>query len=234
MKGMRLKDKSSKRPSRRWQTWLAGLCLLGLTCLTASYHWVSIKGQHGLYQDAEQLPFQEYALLLGTAPQLGSQPNLYYVYRIQATARLWQAQKFHKLILSGSRRMTNTGIYDEISAMRKDLKAAGIPEEVMLEDPDAHRTRLSISQAESRFGLKKYLLISQKFHCERALLIAQALGQQAICFAAEDLSGQPLMLAREMISRLIALWEAYLDTRARRTRSSEKSNDGSESDAQSR
>lgn len=191
----------------RWM-FAAGTSLLVL--MTATYHWVAVKGSQGLYEDLTTVPTKEFALLLGTAPTAYGRPNDFFERRMQATAELWQAGKFQKVILSGARREG----YDEISAMRSALIARGVPADRILEDGDGKRTRLSIERAESEFGLKDYLIISQKFHCERALFIARPLGHQPVCYAAKAVNYQPLMLARELISRLIATWEYYKDTSA--------------------
>ena len=184
------------------------LLMLLLTLLTASYQWVAMQGQQGLYHELAEVPFREHAMLLGTAPTADGRPNPYFVHRIEATLALWRAGKFHDVIASGSRRLTRHGLYDEIAAMRGDLIKAGIPPDRILEDPEAHRTLLSIQRAQSVFELSDYLIITQTFHCERSLFIARDLGQNPICFAAADVPNQPLMLGRELISRLVAVVEA--------------------------
>lgn len=183
--------------------------VLALSLLTSTYYWVAYKGQQGLYRHLEQVPHRQTALLLGTNPVAAGSINLYYLYRIDAAEALWKAGKFDKIIVSGSRRMTKEGLYDEIAAMRADLIKRGIPADRILDDPDSHRTLLSIQRADSVFGLSDYLLISQAFHCERSLFIARDLGQNPICYAAADVPGRPLMVGRELISRLIAVGEAF-------------------------
>ncbi|MEZ0373780.1 MAG: vancomycin high temperature exclusion protein [Candidatus Sericytochromatia bacterium] len=201
-------DQTVDKPKpRRWRR-RAMILLMLLTLLTASYQWVAMQGQQGLYHELAAVPFREHAMLLGTAPTSNGRPNPYYVHRIEATLALWRAGKFHDVIASGSRRLTRHGLYDEIAAMRRDLIKAGIPPDRILADPEAHRTLLSIQRAQSVFELYDYLIITQAFHCERSLFIARDLGQNPICYAAEDVANQPLMLGRELISRLVAVAEA--------------------------
>lgn len=193
---------------RRWVRLLMAFVLLVLSVLTGTYQWVAIQGSQGLYRTVEQVPYRQHAMLLGTAPTVFGRPNLYYTHRIEATVALWRAHKFADLILSGSRHLTAEGLYDEIGAMRQDLIAQGLPPDILREDPEAHRTLLSIQRAASVFGLSDYLLITQAFHCERSIFIARDLGQQPICYAAEDVPAQPYMLGRELLSRLVAVGEA--------------------------
>lgn len=194
-----------KKPGMRLA--IAG-CAGAMFGLAVCYQGIALQNRQYLYADVAETPFRPVAMLLGTAPTVQGLPNAYFTHRIDAVAALWRAHKFDSLILSGSRRMTRKGLYDEISAMRQALSARGLPAEIFHEDPQAHRTRLSILNAKSRFGLKDYLLISQGFHCERALYIAHELGQSPICFAAEDVPAQPLMWAREVLSRGLAVAEA--------------------------
>ncbi|PKL75116.1 MAG: vancomycin resistance protein [Candidatus Melainabacteria bacterium HGW-Melainabacteria-1] len=201
---------AESKSGRRWK-FLMALLLMVLLLFTGSYHWVAWQGQAGLYLDISRVPAKPFALLLGTAPTVDGRPNLYYQHRIQATVALWRAGKFKTLVLSGSRRATTNGLYDEIAAMRRDLMTAGIPPDRLLADPEAHRTLLSIKRARSVYGLSDYLLISQRFHCERALFIARDLGHNPVCFAAKDVARQPQMLARELFSRLIASFEALVN-----------------------
>jgi SanA protein len=201
-----LAEVKAPRPSQRrvWRWLMAGAGSL-LLLLTGTYQWVAAEGSQGVYRELAAVPAREYAMMLGTAPTVYGRPNRFFVYRIDATVALWRAGKFEKLILSGARRKG----YDEIAVMRRDLIAAGIPAERMLEDGDGHRTRLSVQRAESVFGLKDYLIVTQQFHCERALFIARRLGQQPICYAAQDVPYQPRMLVRELLSRLMAAWEYF-------------------------
>lgn len=203
-------EKTGRRPllKRRWARLLMAFVLLVLSVLTGTYQWVAMQGSQGLYREVAQVPYRQHAMLLGTAPTVFGRPNLYYTHRLEATVALWRAHKFAELILSGSRHMTPEGLYDEIGAMREDLLKQGLPPEILREDPEAHRTLLSIQRAASVFGLSDYLLITQAFHCERSLFIARDLGQQPICYAAEDVPAQPYMLGREMLSRLVAVIEA--------------------------
>ena len=72
------------------------------------------------------------------------------------------------------------------------------------------RTLDSILRAEAVFDLKDYIIISQKFHLERALFIARAKGQKVIGFAAKDIPGTKA--ARKMAYReYLARVKAFLD-----------------------
>ncbi|WP_245609188.1 hypothetical protein [Sulfurovum lithotrophicum] len=68
-------------------------------------------------------------------------------------------------------------------------------------------------RAEAIFDLKKYIIISQKFHLERAIFIARAKGQNVIGFetrAKEGTKAAYRMKARELLARNKAFHDVYL------------------------
>ncbi|MGV3526367.1 MAG: SanA/YdcF family protein [Candidatus Sericytochromatia bacterium] len=190
---------------------LWGLLLLLLALPFAASAWVGQQGRQGLYRDLTSVPKVQVALLLGTAPTVDGRPNLYYTHRIAAAGALYRAGKFEQIIASGARRPG----YDEIGPMQRDLMAAGIPPERIQLDPGGHRTRASVERAYTVFGLTRYLLISQGFHAERALYLAQRLKQNPLAFAAEEVPFQPQMALRELASRTVAVLEPYPAASAR-------------------
>jgi SanA protein len=70
-----------------------------------------------------------------------------------------------------------------------------------------------VVRAEAIFDLKDYIIVSQKFHLERALFLAKAKGQKAIGFAAKDIPGTAAayrMKAREYLARAKAFLDVYI------------------------
>jgi SanA protein len=133
--------------------------------------WVSRAGGLPLFDSVEELPANEVALVLGTAPVLASGlPNRYFVARMNATAALFHAGKAKLLLLSGNCR--NDG-YDEVAAMREALTVRGVPNEVFLEDRAGVRTLESVVRAKSVFGLDRLTVVSQEFHNRRALFFCK-------------------------------------------------------------
>ena len=60
--------------------------------------------------------------------------------------------------------------------MRDSLIARGIPVGDIILDGKGYRTICSIVNANKVFGLKSFTIISQKFHNERAIYLAEHLG----------------------------------------------------------
>ena len=169
---------------------------------------VGSAGQGRLYDDLEAVPAREVGLVLGTSRLARSgRLNQYFRARIEAAAALYRAGKVRKLILSGNG--VESG-YNEPEDMQRALLNRGLPAEALLLDPAGVRTIDSILRARRVFSVGSFTIISQKFHNERALFLSRAYGIDAIAFDADavrKVSGYRAEL-REMIARLVAVWEA--------------------------
>lgn len=126
---------------------------------------------------------QEFALLLGCAPNLkNGRVNYYYKYRIDAAVEMYQAGKFRKIIVSGSTSPTS----DEPGTMQADLIARGIPAEAILPDRSGSSTFESLRSMKYYFRCNRFIIITQKQHNIRALYMAESLGMDPVGFAARD------------------------------------------------
>ena len=74
--------------------------------------------------------------------------------------------------------------------MRNELIKKGIPENRIFLDYAGFRTLDSVIRAKEVFGLKSVTIISQKFHNERAIYLAEQRGIEAIGFNATDVAGR--------------------------------------------
>lgn len=145
---------------------------------------VSRAAKNRLYDSVDSIPRRHAAVVLGTSP-LGRSggPNLFFRARIQACAELWKADKIDRIIVSGDNRHT---YYNEPQAMTKALVEMGIPKDVIYADYAGFRTFDSVVRAKEVFGQQSFIVVSQKFHNERAIFIARNKGIDAIGFNAQD------------------------------------------------
>lgn len=140
-----------------------------------------------IYSDAAQTPKNKVGIVLGTSKKLADGlPNAYYTNRIDATVALFQAGKIDFILVSGD---NATVYYNEPNTFKKDLIKAGIPAEKIFLDYAGFRTLDSMVRAKHVFGLDSVTVISQGFHIERALYLAQKKGMHAIGFKARDIKG---------------------------------------------
>lgn len=136
------------------------------------------------YDDVEKIPPRKVALLLGVAKTAPSgNPNAFFRGRIEAAAKLYHAGKIVHIIISGDNSRKD---YSEPQDMKEALMEKGVPETAMTLDYAGFRTLDSIVRCREIFDCRKITVISQRFHAERALYIADKYGIDAIAFAAAD------------------------------------------------
>ncbi|MBK8551247.1 MAG: YdcF family protein [Ignavibacteria bacterium] len=123
-------------------------------------------------------------LLLGTSKSLkNGNPNDFFYYRIQAAVELFESGKIKYILISGD---NGTSYYNEPLDMKTELMKQGIPENVIYPDYAGFRTYDSVVRAKEIFGQSRFVVISQKFHNERAVYIARKLGIEAFGYNAKD------------------------------------------------
>ena len=181
--------------------------ILLLTILIFSSSLTADENDYKIYTNIKEIPAKKAALVLGTAKYVkkGKQ-NYFYTYRIKAAAQLWKAKKVKAIVVSGDK----SKYYDEVTTMYKDLIKQGVPSKYITKDFAGYRTFDSIVRAKEIFSLDDYIIVSQKFHLERALYIAKGKAQKAIGFAAKSIEGT--LASKKMEEReKLAMIKAYLD-----------------------
>lgn len=130
------------------------------------------------------VPKKKVALILGTSQYLkNGSTNLYFKFRIEAVADLWEARKIDYVLVSGD---NGSKEYDEPTAMKKALVKRGIPASRIVMDYAGFRTLDSMVRAKEVFGQHDFIIVSQQFHVERALVIAHFKDIEAFGYNAVD------------------------------------------------
>jgi SanA protein len=155
----------------------------------------------------EALPEAPVAVVLGTAPRLADgRVNLFFRPRLEAAARLFKSGKVKALIVSGDNGSKN---YDEPTEMKRVLIELGVPEEKIVCDFAGFRTLDSIVRAKEVFGQSRFIVVSQRFHNERAVYLARASGIEAWGLNAKDV---PVALSlKTFLREKLACVKAVLD-----------------------
>ena len=167
-----------------------------------------------IFRNTDQIPHNDVALVLGTARMTRKgNPNLHFTQRINAAVELYRSGKVQHLLVSGDNHIAS---YDEPTDMMNALVAAGIPTDAITRDYAGFRTLDSGVRANSVFGLKKFTIVTEEFHCPRALWIARQHGLEAVAFAAPDLSARWSLRvkARESLARVLCGLDLYLLNRS--------------------
>lgn len=194
---------------------LIAIVVVALMFLLTPYVFIALKCDSEIYNDVKDVPKKEFALLLGTTKYVSrGKINYYYKYRIDATVELYKSGKIKKILASGDNGLR---YYNETMTMQKDLIKAGVPSSAILLDHAGFRTLDSVVRAKEYFKKDDFIIISQRFHLERALFIAKAKGIEAIGFEAKDIKytkAYYAMQLREVFARFKAFLDLYiLDTK---------------------
>ncbi|MFK8036680.1 MAG: vancomycin high temperature exclusion protein [Crocinitomicaceae bacterium] len=164
---------------------LIGSILIILTTVIIN-KYVSNTTKEQLYTSIDKLPYNRVGLLLGSGKFLKSgYINLYYQYRIDATLALFKAGKIDYVLVSGE---NSTPTYDEPTTIKNDLIAGGIPADRIVLDYAGFRTLDSVVRSKLVFGQSSITIISQEFHNQRALFLANSNNIKAVAFNAKDVS----------------------------------------------
>ncbi|EKN4198374.1 outer membrane permeability protein SanA [Yersinia ruckeri] len=184
---------------------IAGLLMVSAIALD---RWISWKTAPYIYDEIQQLPHRQVGVVLGTAKYYRTGViNQFYLYRIQGAINAYNSGKVNYLLLSGDNALQS---YNEPMTMRRDLIAAGVaPADIVL-DYAGFRTLDSIVRTRKVFDTNDFIIITQRFHCERALFIALHMGIQAQCFAVPSPKNMLSVRVREIFARLGALTDLYI------------------------
>ena len=187
------------------------LTLGGCGFVWFSHRWIENNSRGRVYRDIKTVPTRDVGLVLGAAKLLADgRENLYFRYRTDAAAKLYHAGKVSHLLVSGD---NGTHGYDEPTDMRDRLVKLGVPESDITCDFAGFRTLDSIVRAKEIFELETFLIISDAFHVDRALFLADKKGvSDAIGFASQEVGGMSgkRVKARELLARTKAVADIYL------------------------
>ncbi|MGB5317777.1 SanA/YdcF family protein [Eudoraea sp.] len=186
--------------------------LLVIVVANVTIH-LSTKGK--TYDKIEDIPTNKVGIVLGTAKMLvegGSNP--YYTHRINAALALYKAGKIRFILVSGD---NGSIYYNEPNTIKKDLIKGGIPAKKIFLDYAGFRTLDSMVRAKYIFGLENVTVISQEFHNERAIYLAEKKRLNAIGFNAKGLSGKESIKIqiREYFARVKVFIDLILNTQPR-------------------
>lgn len=131
---------------------------------------------------------------------------------MDAAAALYKAGKIKSILISGDESSLDGA--NEVEVMRDSLMARGIPKEAFLLDGKGCRTLDSVVRATKVYHLSSYIVISQRFHNERAIYLAEHLDlnvHDLIGFYARDVHSHLALLTylREYFARVKEVTEYW-------------------------
>ena len=196
-----------------WTT--AIVALLCIACLLICNHIVVKNAKGKVFSETDSITPTKWGLLLGTTPQtrIGNRQNLFYKNRIDAAVQLYKAGKIEKILVSGAEKSLE-GV-NEVVCMRDSLVARGVDAGAIVLDGKGNRTLESVVRAVNVYGIHRFIVISQRFHNERAIYQAEHLDLDVsgiTGFNADDVhtSTSFLIYLREYLARVKMFLDLFL------------------------
>lgn len=149
---------------------------------------VNNNAKEKVFTKTDLIPKNKVGLLLGTSKiREDGEENLFFTYRLNATIQLFEAKKIDFIIISSSFESTDN---DNPKDFKVELIKKGIPENKIFLDYGGLRTLDSVIRLKEIFGQTSVTIISQEFHNERAIYLAEHFGIKAIGFNAKDVTNR--------------------------------------------
>lgn len=160
-----------------------------------------------IYSSIGEVPKKDVALVLGAARYGASgHENPYFTYRMEAAADLYLNGKVQHILVSGD----NSKIqYNEPEDMLKKLMELGVPASCVTLDYAGFRTFDSVLRAYEIFGIDDFIIVSQTYHLQRALFIANVNGIGAVGYQAKDVRFNGVNL-REKLAKFKAVLDCSI------------------------
>lgn len=181
-------------------------CIVLLIVIISNYS-IESNASGKTYSDVALIQKNKVGLVLGTSKTLqNGRVNLYFKYRIEATVTLYSEGKIAYVLVSGDNSREE---YDEPTDFKEELIRRGIPEERIFLDYAGFRTLDSVIRAKEIFGQEQITIISQQFHNERAIYLAEKNDITAIGYNARDVSRRYGLKVR--LREYLARTKVFLD-----------------------
>lgn len=190
--------------------WGGAALILILLFIIITNVWVVTTTQQKVLRHANELNGKGVALVLGTSHRLiNGQPNPFFYNRMKTAAQLFFENKIAHFLLSGDNR---TKYYNEPMEMKKMLISLGVPDSVITLDYAGLRTLDSIVRSKEIFGQNKIIIVTQPFHCYRALFISNYYHIDAVALAADEPQPEEAIKVylREYLARSKAILDLYI------------------------
>ncbi len=159
-----------------------------------------------IFEDIQSIPHHRVGIVLGCSPTIGKSKNPYFIGRISAAVKLYEAGKVDRLLVSGDNgRLT----YDEPTAMEQALIAKGVPKNHITKDFAGFRTLDTMVRANKIFRLTDATIISDDFHVARSLYFAQAAGITADAYP--SIGMRNANMSSTEVREILARGQAVLD-----------------------
>ncbi|MCL4507351.1 MAG: YdcF family protein [Chloroflexi bacterium] len=133
------------------------------------------------YDDLKAVPRHHVAIVFGAGVRNGLPTPMLYD-RVASAVDLYKAGVVDKLLMSGDNRYID---YNEPAVMRRTATQLGVPDRDIVMDYAGRSTYDTCYRARDIFGLSDAVLVTQRFHLDRALMTCNSLGVRAVGYVAD-------------------------------------------------
>ncbi|MGB8646870.1 MAG: ElyC/SanA/YdcF family protein [Anaerolineae bacterium] len=195
-----------------WRRTLALVLLVAVLLPLALIGYVNAAAQPHAYSDFTQAPVEPVAIVFGAGVTPNHDLTPMLADRVQTAANLYQSHLVSQVLMTGD---GSTITLDEVNPMRRYAEARGVSTQDIVMDYAGFSTYESCYRARYIFGVRRAVLVTQRYHLARALYTCRMLGIDAVGVGAPDWGVYPDELmtaysAREAGAILKALWEVQI------------------------
>lgn len=196
---------AAKNKPKRLKKFIRRLVLLGFAgaalALAINFFVIAAGRRHVVTAQQAAAVDADCILVLG-AGVIGADnaPSQMLADRLAQGVELYELGASDRLLMSGDHGRED---YDEVNTMKQYAVSRGIDSAHVFMDHAGFSTYESLYRAKEIFGVKKIVIVTQRYHLFRALYIAERLGLEA-CGVASDpraYGGQEYRAAREVLAR---------------------------------
>jgi len=158
--------------------------VIGFYAFILKYHsqWIS---------SISCIPRSDFLLVLGAGVEKNNQPSQILEDRLISAVKYTRNFNPKYIILSGTKKDAD---YNEPVAMRNFLLSMGIDQDSIVLDESGFSTYHSCMNLKNKYGQVNVVIISQRFHLYRSLMISRLIGLRSFGLAADNFSFSNLLI----------------------------------------
>lgn len=156
------------------------LSVLGVIIVICVNVYVKSETNSLIYTAENEIPKTNVGIIFG-AGIVGDKPSKYLKDRLDAGILLFKSKKINKILLSGD---NGRDEHDELTVMKNYCYQEGVDTTKIYVDYAGFDTYSTMSRAKYIFKIDNAVLISQKYHLNRAIYIGNKIGLKSVGFSA--------------------------------------------------
>lgn len=179
------------------------LALLVPLLVTTPLAWFALSTD-GRRTTADRADARPVALVLGAGLRRDGHPSMLLARRLDIAADLYHRGTVDAVLVSGADQ--------EPVAMRRYLLAAGVPDTKIVGDDAGFRTWDSCVRAREVYGVRSAIVVTQRFHLPRAVVLCTAAGIDATGVGDASMQARGLATVYGWLREIPAAVKALGDT----------------------